>query len=47
MKTYEGIATLFARLALAAGFLSAVADRFGYWGKPGTIPTESCFGKRP
>ncbi|HTL54063.1 MAG TPA: hypothetical protein VL361_00230 [Candidatus Limnocylindrales bacterium] len=23
------------RLALAAGFLSAVADRFGLWGKPG------------
>jgi thiosulfate dehydrogenase (quinone) large subunit len=27
--------TLFARLALAAGFLSAVADRFGVWGPPG------------
>jgi hypothetical protein len=24
------------RLALAAGFLSAVADRFGLWGAPGT-----------
>ncbi len=24
---------LFLRLALAVGFLSAVADRFGYWGK--------------
>ena len=23
------------RLALAAAFLSAVADRFGLWGKPG------------
>ncbi len=23
------------RLALAAGFLSAVADRFGFWGPPG------------
>ncbi|TWU29908.1 hypothetical protein Pla144_06880 [Bythopirellula polymerisocia] len=23
------------RVALAAGFLSAVADRFGYWGPPG------------
>lgn len=23
------------RVALAAGFLSAVADRFGVWGKPG------------
>jgi uncharacterized membrane protein YphA (DoxX/SURF4 family) len=27
--------TVFARLALAAGFLSAVADRFGLWGAPG------------
>jgi len=25
----------FLRLALAAGFLSAVADRFGLWGSPG------------
>lgn len=24
------------RIALAAGFLSAVADRFGLWGKPGS-----------
>ena len=29
-------ATIFARAALAAGFLSAVADRFGLWGKAGT-----------
>lgn len=27
---------LFARVALAAGFLSAVADRFGLWGPTGT-----------
>lgn len=27
--------TFFARLALAIGFLSAVADRFGGWGLPG------------
>ena len=27
---------LFACYALAAGFLSAVADRFGIWGAPGT-----------
>ncbi|HEV2306111.1 MAG TPA: hypothetical protein VGR93_11370 [Candidatus Acidoferrales bacterium] len=27
--------TLFLRLALAAAFLSAVADRFGLWGRPG------------
>jgi uncharacterized membrane protein YphA (DoxX/SURF4 family) len=31
----RGYETLFARLALAAGFLSAVADRFGLWGPPG------------
>ncbi|WP_405059237.1 cupin domain-containing protein [Kribbella sp. NBC_01505] len=30
------VATVFARLALAAGFLSAVADRFGIWGPPNT-----------
>jgi len=29
-------AAVFLRLALAAGFLSAVADRFGVWGPPGT-----------
>ncbi|WP_280340219.1 MauE/DoxX family redox-associated membrane protein [Nocardia neocaledoniensis] len=29
-------ATLFTRAALGAGFLSAVADRFGVWGDPGT-----------
>ena len=28
-------AAWFLRLALAASFLSAVADRFGLWGKPG------------
>lgn len=28
--------TLFARLALAVGFLSALADRFGLWGELGT-----------
>jgi uncharacterized membrane protein YphA (DoxX/SURF4 family) len=32
---FRGYETLFARLALAAGFLSAVADRFGIWGPPG------------
>ncbi|MEV5509638.1 hypothetical protein [Streptomyces orinoci] len=30
------VAALFARLALSAGFLSAVADRYGLWGAPGT-----------
>jgi putative oxidoreductase len=28
-------AEIFLRIALAAGFLSAVADRFGLWGPPG------------
>lgn len=31
-----GVATVFARLALAVAFLSALADRFGWWGEPGT-----------
>jgi uncharacterized membrane protein YphA (DoxX/SURF4 family) len=31
----RGAALLVGRVALAAGFLSAVADRFGVWGKPG------------
>ena len=35
MKKQRLDATIFLRLALAAGFLSAVADRFGYWGLPG------------
>lgn len=30
------LATAFLRLALGAGFLSAVADRLGFWGPPGT-----------
>ncbi|MFM9368507.1 hypothetical protein [Streptomyces sp. Da 82-17] len=30
------VTTLLARLVLAAGFLSAVADRFGLWGAAGT-----------
>jgi uncharacterized membrane protein YphA (DoxX/SURF4 family) len=30
------VATVFLRIALAAGFLSAVADRFGLWGRAGT-----------
>ena len=28
--------TLYLRLALGIGFVSAVADRFGFWGPPGT-----------
>ncbi|MEX2530535.1 MAG: DoxX protein [Gemmatimonadota bacterium] len=31
----RGVVSLFLRLALAAAFLSAVADRFGFWGAPG------------
>ncbi|BDT85405.1 DoxX family membrane protein [Nocardia cyriacigeorgica] len=34
-QVWAGV-TLFARLALGIGFLSAVADRFGVWGEPGT-----------
>lgn len=34
MKKYL---TFLLRLALGAGFLSAVADRLGYWGKPGDV----------
>lgn len=30
------LAAIFLRVALAAGFLSAVADRFGLWGPAGT-----------
>jgi uncharacterized membrane protein YphA (DoxX/SURF4 family) len=33
--TMLNVARLFLRLGLAAGFLSAVADRFGAWGSPG------------
>ncbi|MFL5578567.1 MAG: MauE/DoxX family redox-associated membrane protein [Gemmatimonadaceae bacterium] len=31
----ERYGTVYLRLALAAGFLTAVADRFGLWGPPG------------
>jgi len=34
-KSWSGVATIYLRLALGAGFLSAVADRFGVWGPPG------------
>jgi len=33
--TLVGVAQWFLRVALAAGFLSAVADRFGLWGPAG------------
>ena len=32
----SNLAVAFLRLALGAGFLSAVADRMGFWGPPGT-----------
>lgn len=32
----QTFAQLFLRIALSASFLSAVADRFGMWGQPGT-----------
>lgn len=32
---WERIGIFYARIALGAGFLSAVADRFGLWGKHG------------
>ena len=34
--TTRNVAQWFLRLGLAAGFLSAVADRFGLWGAPGS-----------
>jgi putative oxidoreductase len=33
--TFERLGIFCARIALGAAFLSAVADRFGLWGKPG------------
>lgn len=33
--TIRKLAEVFARVVLGAGFLSAVADRFGLWGAPG------------
>ncbi len=35
-KSLRRAVLLFARLALAASFLSAVADRFGFWGPHGS-----------
>ena len=32
----SAVITVYLRLALGIGFLSAVADRFGWWGPPGT-----------
>lgn len=33
---YRGLITAYLRIALGIGFLSAVADRLGLWGPPGT-----------
>lgn len=33
---FKNVAQWFLRITLATGFLSAVADRFGLWGMPGT-----------
>ena len=35
MSSFHRAASWFLRIALAAAFLSAVADRFGIWGAPG------------
>jgi len=35
-KSFFNIAAISLRIALALAFLSAVADRFGLWGKPGS-----------
>ncbi|MNW47643.1 TQO small subunit DoxD [compost metagenome] len=32
---FEGLVTLYIRLALGLSFLSAIGDRFGMWGAPG------------
>lgn len=34
-RFWTGAATVYLRLALGFGFLSAVSDRFGLWGRPG------------
>jgi len=34
-SSVQRYATVYLRLALAAGFLAAVSDRFGLWGSPG------------
>ena len=43
--TSERVAILYARFALGAAFLSAVADRFGLWGKYGGWGTFANFMK--
>jgi hypothetical protein len=34
-ENLQKIILIFVRLAIAIGFLSAVADRFGFWGNAG------------
>lgn len=36
-SAWSHLVTAFLRIALGAGFLSAVADRLGIWGPPGTV----------
>jgi len=43
--TVEHLAVLYARIALGAAFLSAVADRFGLWGKYGGWGNFATFEK--
>ena len=37
----KNVIILLLRIALGVGFLSAVADRFGFWGSPGE-PAVAC-----
>lgn len=43
--TLERLAIMYARIALGAAFLSAVADRFGLWGKYGAWGDFATFTK--
>lgn len=45
VATLERLAILYARIALGAAFLSAVADRFGLWGKYGAWGDFATFTK--
>ena len=39
--SFERLAILYARVTLGGAFLSAVADRFGLWGKYGSTQRKS------
>jgi putative oxidoreductase len=41
--TFERLGIIYARIALGAAFLSAVADRFGLWGKHGAWGNFAAF----